>query len=151
VEEEISMMRTVQLAMADSVYAAALRDALGRSGPWHVEMAERPDTAFPGVLVLDESAFASLALPLENPGRVVLITRRNPQLLAEAWDAGIVSVVSAEDPVSTALLAIMAAALRAAKSHVVSDSGGISPRSSLIAARIPPENRNFRPKRCKTP
>jgi len=48
--------------------------------------------------VLDEAAFARLPLPLSNPERVVLITRKDPQLLAEAWDAGIVSVVSGADP-----------------------------------------------------
>ena len=43
---------------------------------------------------------------------MVLITRQDPQLLAQAWEAGIVSVVSQDDPMSTVLLAIMAAALR---------------------------------------
>ena len=38
------MMRTVQLAIADAVYAAALRDALLRSGPWHVDFAEHADS-----------------------------------------------------------------------------------------------------------
>ena len=50
------------------------------------------------VLVLDEAAFARLPLPLSNPERVVLITRKDPQTLAEAWDAGIVSVVSDDRP-----------------------------------------------------
>ena len=47
-------MRTVQRAMADTVYAAALRDALSHSGPWHVEIVERPNPAMHCVLVLDE-------------------------------------------------------------------------------------------------
>ena len=83
-------------------------------------------------MVLDEQAFARLPLPLSNPERVVLITRNEPQapqFLAQAWDAGIVSVVSAEDPLSTVLLAIMAAALRVEKPHTSADSSGITPTS----------------------
>jgi hypothetical protein len=37
--------------------------------------------------------------------------------MAEAWDAGIISIVSEQDPISTVLLAIMAAALRVDKPH----------------------------------
>ena len=53
-------MRTVQLSLADAGYAAALREALTRTGPWHVEMVDRPDPALPCVLVLDESSFERL-------------------------------------------------------------------------------------------
>ena len=106
------MMRTVQLSIADTGYAAALREALIRSGAWHVEMVDCPDLALPGVLVLDESSFERLPLPLLNPERVVLISQQYPQLLARAWDASIVSVLSTDDSLPTVLLAIMAAALR---------------------------------------
>ena len=108
-------MRTVQLSIADAGYAAALREALTRTGPWHVEMVDRPDLAMPGVLVLDESSFEQLPLPLSNPERVVLISRQDPQFLARAWDASIVSVLSTQDSLPTVLLAIMAAALRIGK------------------------------------
>jgi len=86
------MMQTVQLSVADRVYAAAVREALSRSCACHVESVDRPDPGLAGVLVLDESGFARLPLPLSNPERVVLITRRDPRLLAQAWEAGIVSV-----------------------------------------------------------
>jgi hypothetical protein len=102
------------------------------------------------VLVLDESAFARLPLPLSNPERVVLITRKDPQLLAQAWEAGIVSVVSDEDPISTVLLAIMAAALRVAKSHAAADSGGIPPSCGSSSAGIAPPPKVSGSKRCKT-
>ena len=49
------MMRTVQVSIADAGYAAALREALTRTGPWHVEMVARPDPAMACVPVLDES------------------------------------------------------------------------------------------------
>ena len=144
------MMRTVQLSIADARYAAALRDALARSGPWQIEFVDRPNLALPCVLVLDETAFDRLALPLMNPERVVLITRQDPQLLAEAWEAGIVSVVSNEDSASTVLLAIMAAGLRVGKHPRTCTAGGISPNPDLVAAPITPQNQVSRPKRCKT-
>ena len=111
------MMQTVQLAIADGMYAAALREALSQSCAWHVEAVGRPDPSRQCVMVLDEAALERLPLPLANPERIVLITQRDPHLLAEAWEAGIVSVVSEQDPISTVLLAIMAAALRVAKHH----------------------------------
>src|SRR5579859_4283450 len=121
------MMQTVQLSIADGAYAAAVREALSRTCAWHVESVDRPDPAQHGVLVLDEFAFARLPLPLSNPERIVVISRPDPLLLAQAWEAGIVSVVSREDSLSTVLLAIMAAALRVAKTHAAADSSGISP------------------------
>ena len=146
---ESSMMQTVQLSIADSVYAASVREALSRSCAWHVESVDRPDLSQHCALVVDETAFVRLPLPLSNPERVVLITRKDPQLLAQAWEAGIVSVVSDEDPISTVLLAIMAAALRVAKSHSTTAPSGISPNVSSVAAPIPPHNRSFGSKRCK--
>jgi hypothetical protein len=143
------MMQTVQLSVADHVYAAAVRDALSRSCACHVEAVDRPDMSQRCVLVLDEFAFARLPLPLSNPERVVLITRKDPQLLAQAWEAGIVSVVSEEDPLSTVLLAIMAAALRVAKSHDPAGLSGISPSNTSASAPLPPQNRTSASKRCK--
>jgi hypothetical protein len=143
-------MQTVQLSIADGGYAAAVREALSHSCAWHLESVDRPDPSQQCVLVLDESAFERLPLPLSNPERVVLITRKYPQLLAQAWEAGIVSVVSEEDPISTILLAIMAAALRVAKTHVVAAASGISPNAVSVSAPIAPQNRISGSKRCKT-
>jgi hypothetical protein len=147
---ESSMMQAVQLSIADGVYATAVREALSRSCAWHVESVDRPDPSRQCVLVLDEFAFARLPLPLSNPERVVLITRKDPQLLAQAWEAGIVSVVSEEDPINTVLLAIMAAALRVAKSHSAMVPDGISPSHGSDAAPITPHDRPSGSKRCKT-
>ena len=143
-------MRTVQLSIADAGYAAALRDALTRTGPWHVEMVDRPKPETPCVLVLDESSFERLPLPLVNPERVVLISTQDPQLLARAWDASIVSVLSTDDSLPTVLLAIMAAALRIGKSQARSASSVNSPKSSEASASITPENPSSRPRRCKS-
>src|SRR3954469_7823958 len=131
------MMQTVQLSIADGRFEASVREALLRTCAWHVESVNAQDLSQECVLVLDEAAFARLPLPLANPGRVVLITRKDPQRLAEAWDAGIVSVVSETDPLNTVLLAIMAAALRVAKS---SNLSGISPSHGINLAPLAPGN-----------
>jgi len=145
------MMRTVQLAFDDAVYGAALREALTHSGPWQVELVDEPDPAQSGVLVLDESAFERLPLPVAHPERVVLISRHDPQLLAQAWDAGIVSVASVDDSLPTVLLAIMAAALRVVKPDDSGVSSEISPSAVVGPARISPQNQTSRSRRCRTP
>jgi hypothetical protein len=101
-------------------------------------------------MVLDQAALEHLPLPLSNPERIVLITHRDLQLMAEAWEAGIISVVSKEDPISTVLLAIMAAGLRVDKPHTYSSSSGISPTAETSHAPIAPESRHCGSKRCKT-
>ena len=144
------MMQTVQLAIADGVYAAALREALSHSCAWHVESVGRPDPSQPCVMVLDQASLEYLNRPLSNPERIVLITHRDAQLMAEAWDAGIISIVSEQDPISTVLLAIMAAALRVDKPHAFSSSSGISPTGAPSRAPLVSETRHCGPKRCKT-
>jgi len=144
------MMQMVQLAIADGMYAAALREALSRSCAWHVESVCRPDPSQHCVMVLDQSALERLPLPLSNPERIVLITHRDAQLMAEAWEAGIVSVVSEQDPISTVLLAIMAAGLRVDKPHGLPHPSGISPTGGTGHAPLPPEHRIPASKRCKT-
>jgi hypothetical protein len=142
------MMQTVQLSIDDGRYEAMVREALARNCAWHVESVKAADASREAVLVLDEAAFARLPLPVINPERVVLITRKDPQNLADAWEAGIVSVVSDQDPLSTVLLAIMAAALRVAKS---SNLSGISPNPGAIPAPLSPQNRTTGSKRSKVP
>lgn len=145
------MMRTVQFAMRDAEYAASLQDALSRSGPWHVESVDSPDPALPFVLVLDDAAFERLPRPLAHPERIVLISRQDPQLLAQAWDAGIVSVAKVEDPLPTVLLAIMAAALRAAKAGETAVTSEISPSPPVVSARKSPQDQTSQPRRCRPP
>lgn len=143
-------MQTVQLSIADGPYAAAVREALSRSCAWHVESVGSPDATQQCVLVLDEFAFAKLPLPLSNPERIVLIARKNPRVLAEAWEAGIVSVISADDPIGTVLLATMAAALRVANFHVSANAGEISPTSGSDVAPISTQKQSSGLRRCKT-
>jgi hypothetical protein len=140
------MMQSVQLSIADNEFANAVREALSRSCAWHVEAVEQPDLSRQGVMVLDEEAFARLPLPLPNPGRVVLLAHKEPQAfqLAQAWEAGIVSVVSEEDPINTVLLAIMAAGLRVEKPSAHSNAGEITPTSTSGPAPIAPPKRSRR-------
>jgi hypothetical protein len=146
------MVQSVQLSIADGQYAATVREALSRSCAWHVEAVECPDLSSHSVMVLDEQAFARLPLPLSNPGQFVLIAHKEHQVsdfLEQAWEAGIVSVVSEEDPLNTVLLAIMAAALRVAKPANSGDSSEITPTSASKAASIAPVTAFSRPKRRK--
>jgi DNA-binding NarL/FixJ family response regulator len=145
------MINTVQLVLADPVYAAAVREALTRSGPWHIASVEQPDPRQTGVLVIDEDALDHLPLPLPHPERVVLVTHKDPQRLSAAWDAGIVSVVSVDDPPNTVLLAIMAATLRLPKADAATAGGGISPSAPQSVAPITSEFRPLPQKRLKTP
>ena len=84
-------MQAVQLVIGDRAYTAALREVLLDNGQWRTACVDSPDLAADGVLVLDEEAFHRLALPLPHPERVVLITGKDPRLLSQAWEAGIVS------------------------------------------------------------
>jgi len=110
-------MDTVQLSLRDAHYASALQDMLERNGSLQVHRVEAPDPAQGGVIVVDSEGLDCLRTASVNPERVVLITRNDPQHLAQAWNAGIRSVVFSEDPLSTAVLAIMAAELRTAKTE----------------------------------
>jgi hypothetical protein len=105
----------LQLAIADSSFAGALREMLVRNAAWKVLTVDVPDPLQEGVIVMDAQALERLGGPLSKPERVVLFTRNDPSQLARAWDAGVVSVVFENDPISTAMLAIMAARLRIAK------------------------------------
>jgi hypothetical protein len=143
-------MQTVQLAIMDSAYEAALRDALVRSGPWRVESVNSPRPGERCVLVMDEVCLNQVPLPLPYPERVVLLTRKDPAHLSHAWDVGIVSLVSPDDPPSTVLLAIMAAALRVPKLQTAAPLGGISPNRPVPPAPISPELPLVGAKRYKT-
>ncbi|HYM12953.1 MAG TPA: hypothetical protein VEU62_19595, partial [Bryobacterales bacterium] len=108
----------IQLALACGSYAEMLQKALRNDlafHDWQVKQVDTPDPSRDGVIVMDAESLERLRSPLRNPERVVLVTRKSPELLNQAWDAGIVSVVGDTDPLSTAMLAILAARFRARK------------------------------------
>ena len=106
-------MEIVQLTLTDTPYANALRELLVRGGVREVRSVQVPDPRLEGVIVIDPDALELLPFPLPNAERIVLITRNDPQHLSRAWNAGVRSVVFSQDPLATAVLAIMAAELRA--------------------------------------
>lgn len=110
-------MEKVQLTIRDAPYRAALQEQLERNGSRAVRCLDIPDTGQSGVIVVDSDALDRLPLPLLCPERVVLITTNDPPHLTQAWNAGIRSVVFNEDPLSTAVLAILAAELRVSKAE----------------------------------
>jgi hypothetical protein len=111
-------MEIVQLTLTDTPYANALREQLERSGGREVRSVEVPDPHLEGVIVIDPDALELLPFPLPNAERIVLITRNDPQHLSRAWNAGVRSVVFYQDPLATAVLAIMAAELRAPRADL---------------------------------
>ena len=108
-------METIQVAIANAAYATALRELLARNAGWRILSVEAPDPRIEGVIVVDSQSLDGLPRAIENPQRVVLITPNEAAHLAKAWEAGIVSVVFEDDPINTAILAIMAARLRVTK------------------------------------
>ena len=105
-------MYTVQLAVGNAPYGVVLNDLLAHTESCRVTAVDRPDPRQPGVLVLNDQTLDGLPLPLDRPERVVLITHKQHQCLARAWEAGIRCVVFDSDPPRTMALAIMGAALR---------------------------------------
>ncbi len=107
----------IQLALGDREFSQRLRGALLDEPVfrgWRVDCClESPDVTQPGVVVVDTVSLDRLGSGIPQPERVVLITQRNPQELARAWDAGIVSVIYEDESLSTAMLAVMAARFRA--------------------------------------
>lgn len=105
-------MGSIQVSLSDAARAEALCALLERSTQTPVLRVERPDLEAACVAVLDESTFQGLARPIEHADRIVLITRNDAVHLKEAWEAGVHSVLSEQDPLNTVVLAVLATCLR---------------------------------------
>ena len=105
-------MSTVQLAIRNQRYAAALAELLQKDGEHHVVFVDRPDLSVDGIMVVDGNRAENLALFEREPGRFVVIARKDAELLAKVWEAGVRHVVFEEDSAATALLSVIAAELR---------------------------------------
>jgi hypothetical protein len=127
-------MEIVQITLTDTPYTNALRELLERGGVRQVRCVNVPDPSLGGVIVVDSDALNLLPFPLPNPERIVLITRNDPQHLSRAWNAGVRSVVFSQDPIGTAVLAIMAAELRAPRAETRCP-GAHTAASRLASAR----------------
>jgi hypothetical protein len=104
-------MKTVQLAIRDAACAQTICSVLRREGRHTVLVVDQPDLALDGVIVLDSEHLESINMAAE-PGRFVLVTRKDPDKLAWIWNAGIRHVVFEDDSPNTVQLAISAAELR---------------------------------------
>ena len=133
------MIHRVQLALEDAAYAEALREALARNGPWQVVKAEALSPCPDCVAVIDDAGLERFPLPIRCPERIVLVTQRDPDHLDQAWEAGLIAVVSHNDPLSTVVLAIMSAALRVSKDVVTATSTEFSPSLRKTPAPIAPQ------------
>ena len=108
------MTNRIQVALADRREAEDLRRVLLATCSLNIELVDRPDPAYDGVLVLDSARLASSTSRLMHPDRAVVVADRGDEAgLADAWDAGVKTVVFHDDPTSTIVLAVMAAQLHA--------------------------------------
>jgi hypothetical protein len=112
-------MSCIQLALSNAAKADLLRSLLCRSTQLPIHCVEAPCIEEACVVVVDPSHLRMIPLPLAFPERVVLITKNDANHLKDAWEAGVNSVVSEQDPPNTVVLAILSACLR---------SGSASPR-----------------------
>lgn len=112
-------MSCIQLALSNTAKSDLLRSLLCRSTQLPVRCVESPCFEEACVVVVDPPHLRMLPSPLAFPERVVLITQNDANHLRDAWEAGVNSVVSEQDPPNTVVLAILSACLR---------SGSASPR-----------------------
>ena len=117
-------MNCIQLALSNVPKAELLRSLLCRSTQLPVHCVEAPCIEEACVVVVDPSHLRMIPSPLAFPERVVLITQNDPKHLKDAWEAGVNSVVSDQDPPNTVVLAILSACLR---------SGSTNPRRAAAA------------------
>lgn len=101
----------IQLALKDRSYRVALCSQLRVHNTQSVRCVDRPDLNTDEVLVLDRDHLDNIPLPILNPERIVLIAGNRKEDLEIAWNAGLRSVVLPEDPINTALLAVLSASL----------------------------------------
>lgn len=105
-------MSTVQVAVRDRQYAAALADLLRQDGSREALIVDTPRLGVDGIIVVDGGRPDNPFLFDAQPERFVVITRKDAGILSSFWDAGIRHVVFEGDPPATAFLAVVAAELR---------------------------------------
>jgi len=76
--------------------------------------------------VMDGARFRLEPTPLAHPERIVLITPNDAGNLKEAWEAGVNSVLSDQDPLNTVVLAVLAVCLRSGTARQKPTGGRVS-------------------------
>lgn len=109
---EVTAMGSIQVSLSDANRAEALCALLERSTQTPVVRTEKPDLENACAVVLDIESFHRLPQPVEHAERIVLIAGNDALHLKEAWEAGVHSVLSEQDPLNTVVLAVLATCLR---------------------------------------
>ncbi|MEJ5369744.1 MAG: hypothetical protein WHT08_15635 [Bryobacteraceae bacterium] len=119
-------MGSIQIILSDAAKAESLAALLERSTQTPVMRVEKPDLESACVAVMDFEAFQRLPRPVEFADRIVLIAANDAAHLKEAWEAGVHSVLSEQDPLNTVVLAALATCLRSGtrKKPVSGPAGG---------------------------
>ena len=92
------LVKTVQIALRDSVYADCVRNLLQEDGRHQVHLVEVPDVSLGGVIILDSESLAQLSAPAEEQKRLVVMAHKERDDLSKIWDAGVRHVAFYTDP-----------------------------------------------------
>lgn len=106
------MTDRIQIALSDARLAQKLRELLLHTGALRIDLVEAADQLDDGVIVTDAERLPRPSA-IRKPERYVAIAPRREQALECAWNAGVKSVVYDTEPISTIVLAVMAARLHA--------------------------------------
>lgn len=106
------MTDRIQIALRDTKLAERLRELLLHTGALRIDLVESADQGDDGVIVTDAERLPRPGV-IRKPERYVALAPRREQALECAWNAGVKSVVYDTEPVSTIVLAVMAARLNA--------------------------------------
>jgi hypothetical protein len=121
-------MKTVQVAIRDAECSQGICNVLRREGRHTVVVVDQPDLSLDGVIVLDCEHLDRVGAAAEQPDRLVLVTRKDPDKLARIWNAGIRHVVFEDDSPNTVQLAVSAAELRQTRPATSTAAVGAPPR-----------------------
>jgi hypothetical protein len=102
----------IQIALKDTALAERLRALLLHTGAVRIDLVDVADQLDDGVIVTDAERLPKPS-SIRKPERYVALAPRRQQALECAWNAGVKSVVYDTEPISTIVLAVMAARLNA--------------------------------------
>lgn len=102
----------IQIALKNRRLAERLRALLLHTCTHRIDLVEIVDQGDDGVIVADADSLPALR-EVRRPERFVALAPRHDQALECAWNAGVKSVVYDTEPISTIVLAVMAARLNA--------------------------------------
>lgn len=106
------MTDRIQIALNNARLAERLRESLLHTGARKIDLVEAADPRDDGVIVTDAERLPKPSA-IRKPERYVALAPRQEQVLECAWNAGVKSVVYDTEPISTIVLAVMAARLNA--------------------------------------